>query len=149
MTWKTSVPTQNQFRRIFFFWRLSPREQSRGNIARAIVYLTNPGDSFDRRAKESRNTQQASCTYAGWLACNPPPPSAPFFSFFIIYPSRKKHPRFTVFTFGGLHSNVMKTRRRRRRGGSQHAHNILRINWPVLPSCRNDGNAKAYVYTIL
>lgn len=87
MTWKTPVPTQNQFRRIFFFWRLSPREQSRGNIARAIVYLTNPADSFDRRAKESRNTQQASCTYAGWLARNPPPP--PFFLFLLFTPPVK------------------------------------------------------------
>lgn len=42
-----------------------------------------------------------------------------------------------------LHSNVMKEQQD---GKGPHTHNILRINWPVLLTCRNDGNAKVYVY---
>jgi hypothetical protein len=42
-----------------------------------------------------------------------------------------------------LHSNVMKEQQD---GEGPHTHNILRINWPVLLTCRNDGNAKVYVY---
>ena len=48
-----------------------------------------------------------------------------------------------------LHSNVMKEQQDgegQPTSAHTHTHNILRINWPVLLTCRNDGNAKVYVY---
>lgn len=54
-----------------------------------------------------------------------------------------KHPRFHDISRGGCIPTWWKSQPERRR---RSAHNILRINWPVLLTCRNDGNAKVYVY---
>lgn len=50
----------------------------------------------EQKNRETRNKPLVHMR-GGWLAT----PLRPLFSFFIIYPSRKKHPRFTVFQLEG------------------------------------------------